>query len=93
LDTLDIYLGGNSLYGLTDDKSTIKPLCKINDTLKLYYTEQSTSHFIIYNSSIYDKFIEVEQYLKEDIFDGSKHGVDRWPAYNKMKIVSRCLKY
>lgn len=88
MDAWDIYLGGNSLYGLTDDKSTIKPLCKINDTLKLYYTEQSTSHFIIYNSSIYDKFIEVEQYLKEDVFDRSKHGVDRWPAYNKMKIVS-----
>jgi len=94
MDKWEIFLGQNSYYALfSSDTSTIQPLCKLNENIKLYYTNESTAtQFVIYNSSIYDKYLELEQYLNENVYVPEKHAIDRWSSYNKMKIVT-CIPF
>jgi GR25 family glycosyltransferase involved in LPS biosynthesis len=88
MDKWEIFLGGNSLYGFNNDISTVKALCKINENLKLYYTSISTAHFICINSSVYDKYIEVKDFLTKEKFNKEEHGSDRWAKTKEMKIVT-----
>ena len=66
-DKWDLYVGGNSHYSW-GDKSTIKPLCKL-DSIKLYKTKTQTSHFFYWNSRAYDTYLEMEKTLDNEIAD------------------------
>jgi len=88
MDKWEIFTGGNTMYAFTNDTSTIQPLCKIDDNIKLYNTIMSTTHFICINSSAYDKFIDVKQYLTKELFQVELHASDRWPNTQKMKIIT-----
>ena len=87
MDKWEIFIGGNTAYAF-NDVSTIKPLCKIDENIKLYYTIISTAHFFCINSSVYDKYIDVKQYLTKELFQNQVHTSDRWPNIQKMKIVT-----
>ena len=88
MDKWEIFIGGNTMYAFTNDTSSIKPLCKIDENIKLYYTVMSTAHFFCINSSVYDKYIDVKQYLTKELFQHDTHTSDRWPNTQKMKIVT-----
>ena len=79
----DIYTGGTTYYNVINKSlDTIKPICKLDSNIKLYYTKFLCTHFYYLNSSAYDKFLE----WKKDI---EKNGaVDMWPNIINMKIVS-----
>ena len=88
----EIFIGGNTYYGNTyyqnrNDNESIKGIEKLNDNLKLYYTSVSTTHFICYNSSIYDKYIELESNLNTEKFNINEHMIDVYPR-NKFKIIT-----
>jgi GR25 family glycosyltransferase involved in LPS biosynthesis len=82
-DRWDIYVGGTTYYDIINKSSdNIKPICKLDSNIKLYYTKLLCLHFYYLNSSAYDKFLE----WKNDI---TKNGaVDMWPNIINMKIVS-----
>ena len=87
MDKWEIFIGGNTAYAF-NDASTVKPLCKIDENVKLYYTIMSTANFFCINSSVYDKYIDVKQYLTKELFQGEVHTSDKWPNTQKMKIVT-----
>ena len=82
-DRWDIYVGGTTYYNIINKSSdTIKPICKLDSNIKLYYTKLLCLHFYYLNSSAYDKFLE----WKKDV---EKNGaVDMWPNILNMKIVT-----
>jgi GR25 family glycosyltransferase involved in LPS biosynthesis len=79
----DIFVGGTTYYDVIYNSSdNIKPICKLDSNIKLYYTKLLCLHFYYLNSSAYDKFLE----WKKDI---TKNGaVDMWPNIINMKIVT-----
>jgi GR25 family glycosyltransferase involved in LPS biosynthesis len=79
----DIYIGGTTYYYIMDKSpDTIKPICKINDSIKLYNTKLLCLHFYYLNSSVYDRFLE----WKKDV---DKSGpIDLWPDSIHMRIVT-----
>lgn len=84
-DSWDIFIGGNSYYAssipsLDISPSSIKPICTINSSTKLYHTKLLCLHFYYLNSSGYDKFLE---------WKNNKHeAIDIWPNIISMKIIS-----
>lgn len=76
----DIYVGGTTYYYIMDKSpKTIKPICKINDNIKLYNTKLLCLHFYYLNSSAYDTFLE----WKKD-----SGPIDLWPDDKKMNILT-----
>ena len=91
-DKWDIFIGGNTYYDSVfvsaQDKqlNTIKPVCSINNTIKLYYTKLLCLHFYYLNKSGYDKFLD----WRKDI---DKNGaIDIWPNILNMKVIS-CIPF
>jgi len=82
-DRWDIYVGGTTYYNVINKSSdTIKPICKLDSNIKLYYTKLLCLHFYYLNSSAYDKFLEWKK-------NAEKNGaVDMWPNIINMKIVT-----
>ena len=76
----DIFLGGTTYYGLHDKHDSIKPICKIDTSIRLYKTNALTAHFYYIHSNAYDAFLEWEQ--NKDI------AIDWWPNKKNMKVVS-----
>ena len=91
-DKWDIFIGGNTYYGSVFTSNThkqldtVKPICIINSSIKLYYTKLLCLHFYYLNRSGYDNFLE----WKKDI--DTNGAVDVWPNTIKMKIVS-CIPF
>jgi len=79
----DIFIGGTTYYYLMDKSpDSVEPICKINDSIKLYNTKLLCLHFYYLNSSVYDRFLE----WKKDI---DKSGpIDLWPDTINMRIVT-----
>jgi len=79
----DIYVGGTTYYDIINKSSdTIKPICKLDSNIKLYYTKLLCLHFYYLNSSAYNKFLEWKK-------NAEKNGaVDMWPNIINMKIVT-----
>jgi GR25 family glycosyltransferase involved in LPS biosynthesis len=69
LDKWDIFTGGNCAYNhkRKTKEETIKPICSLTNSIKLYYTEISCAHFIYVNSRAYTKIIEWENNINKDI--------------------------
>lgn len=70
-DKWDIFLGGNCYYNYTsmfeNASDSIKEVCKINDSLDLYYTKLMCTQFLYINSTVYDKYLQWENNQNEPI--------------------------
>ena len=87
LDKWDVFNGGNSRYsaGNTDN---IYGLCKINNDVKLFYSNIQALHFYYINSNAYDKMLEWETHINNDFVKMEEYAVDLWPNKQKLKTVS-----
>ena len=86
-DDWDIFTGGNSYYGFnSNDKKSIKPICNLKNSIKLYYTKLTALHFYYVNSSAYDKMLEYEEYLNKNPTEWVP--VDFWPDRKELKIIT-----
>ena len=86
-DKWDIFTGGNSYYGFnSNDKQSIKPICNLKDSIKLYYTKLTALHFYYVNKSAYDKLLEYEEYLNKHPNEWMP--VDFWPDKKELKIIT-----
>ena len=86
-DKWDLFLGGNCYYyfrSSDDNRDTIKPACKLNNTIDLYYTKLMCTQFLYINSSAYDKYLEweIEQAAP----------VDMWPDSVGLRTIS-CVPF
>ena len=91
-DKWDIFIGGNTFYqsvfttGQDKKLNTIKPICSIENRIKLYNTKLLCLHFYYLNKSVYDKFLD----WRKDI---DKNGaIDVWPNILNMKVIS-CVPF
>jgi len=82
LDKWDIYIGGNCkyYYDKDKDKKTIQPICKLDNEIKLYYTDIMCFQFMYVNSRAYKRFITWENNM--DI------PIDGWPDKLNMITIS-----
>lgn len=87
-DEWDLFLGGNCYYNYLNifEKpiKTIKPLCKLNETINLYYTKLMCTQFLYINSTAYDKYLAWEL--------GQDNPVDMWPDKKNMRTIS-CVPF
>jgi len=85
----DIYSGGTTYYGFHDgqeDRESIVPICKLSDTIKLYYVRIQGMQFVYYNSNTYDSILT----LNKDNYSNSvpQNAFDLWPNEKKMRIIT-----
>lgn len=87
-DNWDIFLGGNCYYNyismFESASDSIKPLCKLNESIDLYYTKLMCTQFLYINSSAYDKYLQWEENQ-----DGP---VDAWPDKVGIRTIS-CVPF
>lgn len=83
-DKWDLFLGGNCYYNFKYRYDSIKPACKLNDTIELYYTKLMCTQFLYINSSAYDKYLqwEVDQ----------ESPIDMWPDKIGLRTIS-CVPF
>jgi len=88
LDKWDVFIGGNCKYYWHSNtkKDTIKPICSLNNDIKLYYTKIMCFQFLYINSRAYNKFIKwggnnIDKH-------GSDDGIDNWPDKLNMLTIS-----
>jgi GR25 family glycosyltransferase involved in LPS biosynthesis len=82
----DMYAGGNRYYSYHPDEiSSIKPICSIDNTIKLFYTKFVSAQFYYLNSSAYDTIIEWEEHMNKN---NSWIPIDLWPDFKKMRVIS-----
>jgi len=85
-DKWDIFNGGNSYYGFnSNENNTIKSLCKLKNSIRLYTAKLTSLHFYYINSSVYDKMLEWEEYINNN---DEWIPIDLWPNKLKLKCVS-----
>ena len=90
LDKWDTFVGGNTYYGMhSNEKDTIKPICKLNDNLKLYFGKSYTAHFYCVNANVYDKMLELKTHLENNNYSNISTVMnDTWPTIKNMNIVT-----
>jgi len=85
-DKWDIFTGGNPIYGWDSSETTIKPVCKLNNNIKFYYTSLSALHFYYINSKAYDAMLEYEEYLNNNSNEYTP--IDSWPDKKRLKVIT-----
>lgn len=87
-DTWDLFLGGNCYYYYLSmfEKSSdsIKPVCKLNQSIDLYYTKLMCTQFLYINSTAYNKYLEWEVEQESPI--------DMWPDKVGLRTIS-CVPF
>ena len=88
-DKWDLFSGGTTYYGFhtgQGDIDTIKPICKLNENIKLFYVRIQGMQFVYYNSSVYDAILELnETNYSENV---PYNAFDLWPNDKQMKIIT-----